>query len=608
MTPPVASYECADDRRELLSSISLFSDLKTEVLDWVLSRCRIERVASGEWCVREGDLSDGLYIVVYGRLQVHVNGTPTDQISRGHVFGELGMITGKPRAAGVSAVRDSEVLVLPAADFDQLADEQPGWMRRVAQIVVDRLVAPERRAAPDRVLTLVVMPMDGVGSVRDLALSLASRLGHHPNEAVVVAEDDAPPLADRARWTHQLESAHRFVVYDGSSTDDAWTRWCSGHSDRLVLVMDAEDAARSVPASVERMLPERIRAGTVSLLVLHPQWTRRPRGVSSRPGSLREVNILNARRGHSGDLGRAARLLAGRGCGLVLGGGGPRGFAHLGVMRALDEAEIPVDVIGGTSIGAVMGSFRALDLDASTREAWALNGFVESGNLFPPTLPLLSFSSARKVRDLLESSEYLGDRLIEETWLPFFCISANLTRAEIVVHDRGSLATAVRASLSLPGIFPPVRSGSDFLVDGGVLNNLPVDIMRERFTTGPVVAVDLVVDEELNASPGYRETPSGWTLLINRLARRAKGDATPLSLNVLMRAKELAGIRAQREILAGHPPDVLIQPDMSGASMFDFKRALHLIESGYRETIKHLEEGDLAALADTPALIEDDRI
>jgi len=238
-----------------------------------------------------------------------------------------------------------------------------------------------------------------------------------------------------------------------------------------------------------------------------------------------------------------------------------------------------------------MGAFRALDLDADTPERWALNGFVESGNLFPPTLPLLSYSSARKVRQLLESDRYLGDRTFEETWIPFFCVSANLTRAEVVVHERGSLATAVRASLSLPGIFPPVRFGTDFLVDGGVLNNLPVDIMRQHFRAGSIVAVDLAVGEEVSAAPSYRETPSGWSLLLKRLAKRQNVGTTPLSLSVLMRARELAGIRAQRQILAEWPPDLLVRPDVSRTSMFDFKGALHLIDVGRQATLAALEAG-----------------
>ena len=401
---------------------------------------------------------------------------------------------------------------------------------------------------------------------------------------------DAPLPADRARWAHQLESAHRFVLYDGSSDDEAWTKWCLGHSDRIVLVADADSSAEGPPAILAGELRSRVQAGNVALLILQPTSASHPRAASEWRHCVGDVPLLHVRRGHSGDLSRAARLLSGTGCGLVLGGGGPRGFAHLGVMRALDEAGMPVDAVGGTSIGAVMGAFRALDLDASTRQEWALRGFVESGNLFPPTLPMLSFSSARKVRQLLESPGYLGDRMIEETWIPYFCVSANLTRAEVVVHDRGPLATAVRASLSLPGIFPPVRQGSDLLVDGGVLNNLPVDVMQDRFGTGTVIAVDLSVEEEVGASPRYRETPSGWSLLLERFIRGSRGTkAPPLSLNVLMRAKELAGIRAQRQILADHPPDLLIRPDVSHASMFDFKSALHLIDVGYREALAQLE-------------------
>jgi predicted acylesterase/phospholipase RssA len=166
------------------------------------------------------------------------------------------------------------------------------------------------------------------------------------------------------------------------------------------------------------------------------------------------------------------------------------------------------------------------------------------------------------------------------------------------------LATAVRASLSLPGIFPPVRSGPDLLVDGGVLNNLPVDVMRDHVKTRSVLAVDLAVEEELGAPASYRETPSGWALLLGRIMRGNEIDATPLSLNVLMRAKELAGIRAQRQILAERPPDVLIRPDVSDATMFDFKRAKHLIEVGYRETMARFEAGDFDAVIDEPLGLE----
>ena len=577
------------EQLEVLGTIPLFAELAPEELAAALARCRTEHVPAGEWCVRAGDPPDALYIIVYGRLQVYVDDQPGEQISRGHVFGEIGMITGLPRAASVRAVRDTELIVLPADEFDRLAEERPGWLRRVAQIVVDRLVVPDRQQAGEQVLTLGVFTLGGMDGAGDLLSGLAAELaGHGPS--TVRSGPDAPPPGDRAQWAHQLETAHRFVIYDGSSGDDSWAKWCLGHSDRVVLVTGVNGPVGRPLEVVAQELPARVRAGNVTLLVVHPPWASRPRAVADWRAGVGDVRLLHVRHGHPGDLSRAARLLSGRGRGLVLGGGGPRGFAHLGVMQALDEAGVPVDAVGGTSIGAVMGAFRALDLDAHTRQEWALAGFVEKGNLFPPTLPVLSFSSARKVRELLESPEYLGDRMVEETWIPYFCVSANLTRAEVVVHDRGLLATAVRASLSLPGIFPPVRQGSDFLVDGGVLNNLPVDIMEDRFAPGSVIAVDLSVETEVGAPSRYQETPSGWSLLVERLIRgRRNPNAPPLSLNVLMRAKELAGIRAQRQILADHPPDLLIRPDVSDASMFDFKSALHFIDVGYREAMTKLE-------------------
>jgi predicted acylesterase/phospholipase RssA/CRP-like cAMP-binding protein len=583
------SVEVGPELRELLRGIPLFATLRADELDEVLSRCRTEFVGAGDWCVRAGDPADALYVVVYGRLQTYVDEEPGNAISRGHVFGEIGMITREPRLASIRAVRDTQLLVIPADEFDRLADEQSGWLRRAAQVVTERLGSPSRRPLLEHVLTLGVFTLgEGRGAVDQMA-ELAAELGRHAPTALVGAAD-APPPVGRASWAHQLEGGHRYVLYEGSSGDRAWGEWCLRNCDRVVIVADADASVEQLPPAVTRELPARRLDGNLFILLVQRARAERPRLSAGWLDAAGDGPVLHLRRSVASDVGRAARLVTGRGCGLVLGGGGPRGWAHLGVMQALDEIGLPVDMVGGTSIGAAMGSCLALDLDSATRLEWATSGFVDSGNLFPPTLPVLSYTSARKVRELLEDPSHLGDRAIEETWLPFFCVSANLTRAKVVVHDRGSLATAVRASLSIPGIFPPVRHGSDFLVDGGVLNNLPVDIMRSRPGIRWVVAVDLSVDEEVRAAPSYKETPSGWRLLADRLTRRRDTNAPPLSLNVLMRAMELPGIEGQRRLLADYPPDVLIRPDVSGAGMFDFQSARNLVEVGYREAMSHLEE------------------
>ncbi len=581
--------EVDQELRALLHEIPLFATLGEAELDRVLSRCRIELLAAGDWCVRAGDPPDALYVVVYGRLQTYVGEEIGDSISRGNVFGEIGMITRQPRRAGVRAIRDTQLLVLPAEEFDRLVDQEPEWLRRAAQIVTERLRAPSMGHPVERVLTVSVFTAGDGPGVSEQMEELAAELGRAAPTALARAAD-APPLADRARWAHQLEGRHRYVLYDGSSGDRDWGEWCLGNCDRVVVMADAGASVELLSPAVTRLFPTRRLDGGLFVVLVQRAGAGRPRVSANWLAVAGDAPVLHLRPGVASDVGRVARMVTGRGCGLVLGGGGPRGWAHLGVMQALDEIGLPVDMVGGTSIGAAMGSCVALDLDAPTRLEWANTAFVDNGNLFRPTLPVLSYSSARKVRELLEDPAHLGDRVIEETWIPFFCVSANLTRGKVVVHERGPLATAVRASLSLPGIFPPVRSGSDFLVDGGVLNNLPIDIMRSRPGIGSVVAVDLSVNEEMPAGAGYKETPSGWRLLADRVTRRGGADRSPLALHVIMRSKDLPWIGMQDRLLAEFPPDVLIRPDVAQSAMFDFESTRSLIEVGYRETMGHAEE------------------
>jgi NTE family protein len=575
------------DERQLLESVPLFSSLTPDELDVVHARCSRLRVGAGEWFIREGDPSDALYVVIHGRLQAFGGGALGREMSRGHVVGEIGTLSSQPRTAGVRAVRDSELLALPLEEFDRLAELHPAWLRRVAEIVIDRLVAQEPHSEAERVLTLGIFAADDSGLAAEITDGLHGALSTHA-PTVKRSAEDAPSLEERARWAHGLESTHRYVLYDATAHSEGWHRWCLNQSDRVILVADARRPPVDLPRFFVDELTQRVQSGTFTLVLVHPAATLRPSGVTRWLEATGHPPHLHLRRGNSADLARAARLLTGRGSGLVLGGGGPRGFAHLGVMKALDEAHVPIDAVGGTSIGAVMGALRAMDLDHDARQELAIKGLVNSGSLFAPTLPLLSFSSAQRVRRLLEDPGYFGTLEIEECWLPYFCVSANLTRAETVIHDRGPLAKSVRASLSLPGIFPPVRHGADLLVDGGVLNNLPIDVMRDRLGGGSVIAVNLAVTVEVGAPDGYQETPSGWSLLSDRLRNRSR---SPLALGVLMRARDLAGIQAQRSLLAANEPDLMIHPDVAGYKMFDFKAAQRLVDVGYRHTVAQLEAG-----------------
>ena len=380
--------ECA-----LLATIPLFGSLDDEELREVHSRCSRIEVAAGDWLMREGDPAHALFVVVHGRLRSIVTGTADEEMSRGHVIGEIGMLTGQVRAVGVRALRDSRLLAFSKEEFDSLAETHPSWMRRAAQIVIDRLTARTRQPDSERVLTITVFNLDASPETSAAALGIVQTLKTVAPTAWRTAAD-APHHGERARWAHELEKGHRYVLFDAASGDEQWQHWCLRNSDRTVLITAGDRPPTALPPVLTGEFRGTDNRGDVILILTHPSWVRRPRGVAMWLDAVQPRLHLHFRRGSGSDTARIARIVTDRGIGLVLGGGGPRGFAHLGALNALEETGIPVDAVGGTSIGAIVGALKAIDLSADGRKRLA-DGFVGSSNVFLPTLPILSLSSAR---------------------------------------------------------------------------------------------------------------------------------------------------------------------------------------------------------------------
>ena len=268
-----------------------------------------------------------------------------------------------------------------------------------------------------------------------------------------------------------MERGHDYVVYQTDAEDTEWSRRCLSQSDLVLLVGGGADArlgaveARALGSTLLRR----------ELVLVHGA---RPAGTARWLAERAVADYHHLRDGHAGDIARLARMVTGTACGVVLGGGGSRGFAHLGVLRALEEAGVPVDVVGGTSIGAVMGGLCAQGLPHAQRVETALRAFTGSGRLVSPTLPLVALSSGHRVDRLL--AEYLGHGSIENLPVRFFCVSANLTRAEEVVHERGRCGGPSGPACRCRASSRPVYADGDLLVDGGALDNVPAEAMRAR--------------------------------------------------------------------------------------------------------------------------------
>ena len=231
-----------------------------------------------------------------------------------------------------------------------------------------------------------------------------------------------------------------------------------------------------------------------------------PRGSEAWVATMRPARLFHLREGSDADADRLARVLTGQSVGLVLSGGGARAYAHVGAIRALHERGVPIDFVGGVSMGAIIAAGLAMGWDDPELEARIRKAFVETSPLDDIALPIIAMTRGDKVRERL--AEHFDDRCIADLWLPFFCVSTNLTTGAYQLHQSGLVREALRASISLPGVLPPVTDGNNVLVDGAVLKNFPADVMRS-IQLGPIVGVDVGRGRSIEADDVAADRRSG---------------------------------------------------------------------------------------------------
>ena len=286
------------------------------------------------------------------------------------------------------------------------------------------------------------------------------------------------------------------------------------------------------------------------------------------------------RAGEALDVKRLARFIAGSAVNVVLAGGGARGFAHIGVLKALQESGVPFDYVAGTSMGGIVAAGLALEWSIEEITERVRDAFVDNNPLSDFTLPLIALFRGARVSALLR--KHFGDVRIEDLPKPYFCVSADLTSGRDHVHRSGLLWRALRASVALPGILPPVTAeGGHLLVDGGVMNNLPVDVMA-REARGPIIAVDVSGEIDLRAFDGKYGERSIWSLATQRMR------GSPSIISILMRAGTV-GSDAQRRIVR-EQADFLFEPPLEGVGMRDWKAFERAIAQGYAHAMLQIEK------------------
>jgi NTE family protein len=555
----------------------------------------------GEILFLQGDPGDCLYIVRRGRLRAIYdwkgpNERVLGEIARGEPVGEIALVSRGRRSASIVATRDTELARISLATFENLTETHPreviGLMRIIASRLKNDYETGRRESLP---ASIVVIPANAASPLRDYCENLDKTLdaGGWPSEHLSsrnIPENLREPFQFEgiASWLDDAETRVATVLLEADPTLTDWTRLCLSHADLVVVLGVAR--TDPTPGEIERLLrchendPVQPR---VDLVLLHQHgaaitdtaaWLA-PRDITRHHHIRDDFDI---------DRDRALRLLTGTDISLILGGGGARGFAHIGIYRALVESGIPVDRVGGTSMGAIIGACIARGMDWKDIAREVRHQFTERGRLTSFTLPVVSIDTARGYQRMLD--RLYGDTCIEDLPINFFCVSANLTRAKVIVHRDGRLSKWIGASMSVPGVAPPLVVNGEMHVDGGVLNNLPIDISRAD-GAGKVIAVDVSPEVEMALAPAYNGRPSAWEALRSRFGNR-KGDnagspSIPGLFSILSRVSTLSSITAkeQHKLQA----DLFIKVPVSGFKMFAWDRVDELIELGYRVGMKSIE-------------------
>jgi predicted acylesterase/phospholipase RssA len=471
---------------------------------------------------------------------------------RGAVIGELGVVADSVRSASVRALRDSETVEVTRESFMEALRRHPAVAEALIRLLAVKLVRTDtlKPLEQPRPRTVAFVGLADDLPFDEAAADLGRALRRFSTAVALHRDTDAPveqwgPLLDR------LERSNDYVVLPSTQTSGVWFEFCIRQADHVVVL-----ARSSSP------LPEggaRKSLQGCDLLF-----------VDSPPGD-KIINALEPRVHEWPPIGshgapvveRLARRLVGRSNGVVLSGGGARGLAHIGVLQVFAERGVVIDRVGGCSVGALIAAMFATGRHPEEMARLLRDELVRRNPFTDFTLPRVALLRGRRFEMML--ARLFGSVRLEDLLVDCFCVSADLVSTELFIHRRGEVRRAVAATMAVPGLTPPVALDGRLLVDGGVLDNLPVAPMSVP-AEGPVIAVDVM-----------------------RRVAVSERTVGPLSLmETLLRATVLGSRRTSASAL--EQATVVISPQVQDIGLRDFRQLDRAIEAGRRAALVALDE------------------
>jgi len=594
----------------LSEDFALFRTLSPEQRRKAFAAMVRRDLVRGQTLVAQGGASDSLFMVLHGALAVRRTGDiePIAELRAGELVGEIGFFANVPRTADVIAIRDTSVLVLTRAAYQNLAEDAPAIVEALLATLARRFAKETARITPVRASpkARTVALIDGGCEPLPGAFDRRMREGLAATDAEIVDPArvnamfpgrtlDTPEVAD---WLNKLEHAAPLVVYLGGREASAWARKAIRQADMVVFACRGDAPAEAL-TEVEAFACEVHPVSTRRLVRIHDRRSGEVSGTTAWLARLPCFMHHHVALEDQIDIDSLIRFLSGRAIGFVAAGGGSFGTAHVGIYKAFRERGVMFDVFVGTSVGSAMAAGFAKNLEAEDLERGTHEIFVRSRSFRRPTWPRYALLD-HKAFDRALAHQYGHDCRIEDCWRPFAAVATNLSTHNLELIRSGRLWQAVRASSAIPGLLPPFYTPEGaMLVDGCLIDNVPLASMHQ-LKSGPNLVVHFGEPAAEMFDVDYAALPGRLELITTMLMpfRKKLLPAAPSAVNVLWRSL----VAHQRyDTLPTAPLDTVMRPPSPlGIDVTDFDRHTEIFEASYfwaRQAIVALEAEGNSAIA-----------
>lgn len=577
---------------KLIRGIKIFDSVSDEMLRLLCESMSMVSIKGGDYLMKQGDQADGLYILFHGRMTVSVK-TPQEEnhkigeIGVGDIVGEMALLTDLPRSATVRAVRDCQLVKIDRHLFESIIKNHTQAAMGVVSACVKRLL-PSFAEKKHGVKSICVVPCDRTVNIQDFTQQLSD--GFQKYIKIKTLNSTDPELNQKIKedssalyaWLSELENQHDLLVYIADHQLSDFTKLALSQSDKLIRVTTPRaelnhDLVQYIDKS-PYLLAEKY------LVIVHEPSTKIPEGTADILAELRCDQHFHVALPE--DYQRVARFMLGRSLSLVFSGGGLRGIAHQGLVAAFYEKNLPVDLSAGTSFGSLPAVFCGLRMSSEQMiEVWA--SIVDKiKKVVDLTLPIAALSKGEVLYEVL--TQVMPPSIhMEDLWIPCFSVSTNISSFTTTMHRTGPAWEAVRASLSIPGIFPPVILGDEVFVDGASMNNLPVDLMGTINNQGTIVASIASGKPGHIHYTGYDHSISGWSLL-SELIKHKEPAKLPSIIETMLTASLAASTLHQEKMAIA--ADYCFDLGVDQYKLMDIEHWREMREQGYQTALKLMDQ------------------